>query len=187
MAIRWYIYPGDSIYEGSILHNVLWQLHYQMGLQSLRRWFSFSTIKMTSRAARYDLMNISAIPGYPNKIPLVYWQTYLPRFNDWKGDDATIHLFIFHKHIHNLGVGCHEYSLMKLFMFSLEGYARSWYEGLPVGSLSSLKYFHTIFHENFEGIILICCYFKIVAHTIESSLKMWKMSVVMINIWMKRF
>ena len=35
-------------------------------------------------------------------------------------------------------------------MFSLEGYARSWYERLPVGSLSSLKYFHTIYHEHFK-------------------------------------
>jgi len=35
-------------------------------------------------------------------------------------------------------------------MFSLEGYARSWYEGLLAGSLSSLKDFHTIFHEHFK-------------------------------------
>ena len=60
---------------------------------------------MTSWAARYAPMNLVAIPGYPNKIPLVNWQTYLPRFNDEKGDDATIHLFIFHKHIHKLLVG----------------------------------------------------------------------------------
>ena len=76
---------------------------------------------MTSRAARYAPMNLATIPSYPNKIPLVDWQTYLPRFNDEKGDDVAIHLFRFHKHIHNLGVGWHEYSLMKLFMFSLEG------------------------------------------------------------------
>ena len=35
-------------------------------------------------------------------------------------------------------------------MFSLEGYARSFCEGLPIGRLSSLKDFHTIFHEHFE-------------------------------------
>ena len=95
-------------------------------------------------------MNLAAIPSYPNKIALVYWQTYLPTFNDEKGDDDSLHLFRFHKHIHKLGVGCHEDSLMKMFMFSLEGYARSWYEGFPVGSLSSLKDFHTIFHEHFK-------------------------------------
>ena len=60
---------------------------------------------MNSRAARYAPMNISAIPIYPNKIPLVDWQTYLARFNDEKCDDAAIHLFIFHKHIHKMGVG----------------------------------------------------------------------------------
>ena len=50
---------------------------------------------MTSRAARYAPMNLSTIPGYPNKIPLVDWQTYLPRFNDEKGDDVAIHYLDF--------------------------------------------------------------------------------------------
>ena len=45
---------------------------------------------MTSRAARYAPMNLATIPGYPNKILLVDWKTYLPTFNDEKGDDATI-------------------------------------------------------------------------------------------------
>ena len=105
---------------------------------------------MTSQAGRYTHMNLASILGYRNKIPLVNSQTYLPRFNDEKGYDATIHLFTFHKHINKLGVGWHEDSLMKLFMFSLEGYARSWYEGLLAGILSSLKDFHTIFHEHFK-------------------------------------
>ena len=105
---------------------------------------------MTSRAARYAPMNLATIPGYPNKTPLVYLQTYLPIFNDEKGDDVAIHLFRFHKHIHKLGVGCHGDYLMKLFMFILEGYARSWFEGFPAGSLSSLKDFHIIFHEHFK-------------------------------------
>ena len=35
-------------------------------------------------------------------------------------------------------------------MISLEGNARSWYEGFLAGSLSSLKYFHTPFHEHFK-------------------------------------
>ena len=80
---------------------------------------------MTSQVARYAPINLDAIPGYPNKITLVNWQTYIPRFNDENGDDAAIHLFRFHKHIHKLGVGWHEYSLMNLFMFSLDRYARS--------------------------------------------------------------
>ena len=53
-------------------------------------------------------------------------------------------------HIHKLGVKLHEDSLMKMFMTSLEGNARSWYEGLPTGSLYSLREFHTIFHEHFK-------------------------------------
>ena len=65
-------------------------------------------------------------------------------------DDDGIHLFRFHKHIHKLGVELHEDFVMKMFMDSLEENARSWYEGLPLGILSSLKYFHTVFHEHFK-------------------------------------
>ena len=71
---------------------------------------------MTSWATRYAPINIASIPGYPNKIPLVNWQIDLPRFNDENNDDAAIHLLRFHKHIHKLGMGWHEDSLMKLFM-----------------------------------------------------------------------
>ena len=62
---------------------------------------------MTSRAARYAPMNFDVILGFPNRIPPINWKTYLPIFKDQKGDDASIHLFIFHKHIHKLGVGWH--------------------------------------------------------------------------------
>ena len=57
----------------------------------------------------------------------------------------------------------HEDSLMKMFMVSLEGNARSWYEGLQAGSLYSLRDFHTVFHEHFKAkyhsllLIPACC------------------------------
>ena len=142
--------PGDSICEESILHNILWKHHCQKGLQILRSWFSFSIIKMTSWDVRCAPMNLDSIPHCPNRIPPVYWQTYLPIFKYQNGDDAATHLFRFHKHIHNMGVGWHEDSLMRIFMISLEGDARSWYEMLPTWILSSLKYFHTTFHEHFK-------------------------------------
>ena len=44
----------------------------------------------------------------------------------------------------------HEDSLMKIFMVSLEGDARSWYEGLPSEILCSLTTFRTVFHEHFK-------------------------------------
>ena len=83
---------------------------------------------MSSRDTRYAPMNLSSIPGYPNRISKIEWLTYLPIFKDQKDDDASIHLFRFHKHIHKLGVELHEDSLMKMFMVSLEGDVRSWYE-----------------------------------------------------------
>ena len=95
-------------------------------------------------------MNLATILGYRNWIPKIDWLTYLPIFIDQKNDDTGIHLFRFHKHIHKLGVELHEDSLMKMFMASLEENPRSWYEGLPSRSLSSLKDFLIVFHEHFK-------------------------------------
>ena len=95
-------------------------------------------------------MHRSHILGLPNRIPNVDWQTYLPKFKDQKSDDAALHLVRFHMHIHKLRVEFHEDSLMKMLMASLEGNAWSLYERLPYGSLYSLEYFHTVFHEHFK-------------------------------------
>ena len=118
---------------------------------------------MGSIAVRYAPMNRPQIPGSPNQIPNIDWQAYFPRFKDQKGDDVFLHLERFHKYIYKLGVELHEDSLMKMFMISLEGNARSWYEGFPAGSLYSLRDFHTIFHEHFKdrypSLLLVqdCC------------------------------
>ena len=100
---------------------------------------------MNSQPVRYAPMNLDHILIFPNRIPQVDWQAYLPKFKYQKGDDDVIHLFRFHKHIHKLGVGWHEDSLMRIFMISLEGDVSSWYEMFLAGILSSLKYFHTTF------------------------------------------
>ena len=108
-------------------------------------------------------MNHAHIPSFSNRIPRVEWQTYHPRFRDQKGDDVSLHLVRFHKHIYKLGVELHEDSLMKMFMVSLEGNARSWYEGFPAENLYSLRDFHTLFHEHFKyqylSLLLVqdCC------------------------------
>jgi len=38
---------------------------------------------------------------------------------------------------------------MTFFMATLEDKARVWYEGLPKGSLCSLKYFHNVFSNHY--------------------------------------
>jgi hypothetical protein len=43
---------------------------------------------MDYRSARYAPMNQSHIPGFPNCIPHIDWQKYLPKFKDGKGNDA---------------------------------------------------------------------------------------------------
>jgi hypothetical protein len=42
----------------------------------------------------------------------------------------------------------HEDILMKIFMYSLEGYAKQWYRTLPASSISSLKDFHDVFYSH---------------------------------------
>ena len=79
---------------------------------------------------------------------------------------------------------------MKIFMVSLEGNARSWYEGFLAESLYSLRDFHTVFHEHFKdqypSLLLVqdCC-----MHVMdeEISLRIWKTGTVMMSLWMKRF
>ena len=104
---------------------------------------------MSSLFARYAPMNWAHIPSFPNQIPKVDWKTGLPKFKDLKNDDAALHLVRFH--IHKLGVKLHEDSLMKMFMATLEGDARSWYEGLPSKSLFYLTDCHTVFHEHYKN------------------------------------
>ena len=118
---------------------------------------------MSSIPVRYAPMNRAHIPSFPNRIPKIDWQAYIPRFKDQKGDNDALHLVRFHKHIYKLGVELQEDYLMKMYMVSLEGDARSWYEGFPSGSLYSLKDFHVVFHEHFKyqypSLLLVhdCC------------------------------
>ena len=72
------------------------------------------------RNARYAPMHQDHVLGFPNPMPQVDWQTYLPKFRDGKGDDATLHLIRFHMHVPNLKINFHEDFLMKMFMIRLE-------------------------------------------------------------------
>jgi hypothetical protein len=96
-------------------------------------------------------MNRAHIPGFPNRLPCIDWQTYFPKFKDTEGEDDALHLVWFHMHVPKLGVELHEGFLMKTFMETFEGKAGSWYEKLPAPSLYSLKDFHIVFFENYKG------------------------------------
>jgi len=76
-------------------------------------------------------MNQSHILGFPNRTPCIDWKKYLPKFKDKKGEDVALHLIKFHTHTRKLRVNFHEDYLMKMFMETLEGKARSWYEKFP--------------------------------------------------------
>jgi hypothetical protein len=105
---------------------------------------------MDFQSSRYAPMNRAHIPGFPNHLPFIDWQTYFPKFRDEEGDGVALHLFKFHMHIHRLRIELPEDCLMKMFMASLEGKTRSWYEKLSPSSLYSLKYFHSVFFERYK-------------------------------------
>ena len=94
-------------------------------------------------------MNRAHIPSFPNRIPCIDWQTYMPKFIDGNEDEVVLHLVIFHMNVCKLKVEFPKDCLMKIFMATLGDKARVWYEGLPEGSLCSLKYFHRVFFEHY--------------------------------------
>ena len=99
-------------------------------------------------------MNHVHILGFPNHLPRTNWKTYFPKFRDEQGDDVALHFLKFQMHIHRLRIEFPKDCLMKMFMASLEGKARSWFEKLSLGSFYSLKYFHSIFFERYSFISL---------------------------------
>ena len=96
-------------------------------------------------------MNRDHIPGFPHKMPQINWIKNLPIFQDEKFDDLLSHLIKFHKHVWRLKVEWHEDCLMKMFMETLEGKVRNWYQWLEPGILFSLKDFHNDFYKRYIG------------------------------------
>ena len=68
------------------------------------------------------------IPGFPHKLPKVNWGKNLPMFQDENIDDPLLHLIKFNIHSSRLKGNWHEDCLMKIFMETLEGKTREWYE-----------------------------------------------------------
>ena len=95
-------------------------------------------------------MNQAHIPGFPNRIPNIDWQAFLPKFQDKRGNDASVHLIRIHIHVYRLKIDVPEDYLMKMFMVTLEEEAMLWYEGLPPAGLYSLKDFYSTFCKKYK-------------------------------------
>lgn len=108
-------------------------------------------------------MSCMHILGFPNHIPCVDWETYFLKFKHGEVDDVALHLVKFHIHINKLKVEFYEDFLMKIYMATLEGRARSSYEKLTPTSPYSLKKFHIVFFEHYKesypSLLLVgnCC------------------------------
>jgi len=118
---------------------------------------------MESVARRYAPLKGYHIPGFPNKMLKVNWQSNLPMFKDVKGYDVALHLVRFHIHVRRIKIDFPEDCLMKIFMATLEGEVHSWYESLLPACIYCLKEFHTMFSKRYKescpSLILVqkCC------------------------------
>jgi hypothetical protein len=110
-------------------------------------------------ARRFDPFYFSYVPIFPNVVPTMdEWGDFFPTFKEHRNDNPAEHLLEFHELMHQWGIH-HEDVLRKMFMYSLEGDARKWYQSLPPASISSLEQFHVAFNmhcQNFYSSELIC-------------------------------
>ena len=78
------------------------------------------------------------------------WPFIMADFQDENIDDPLLHIIKFHIHSWRLKGDWHMDFLMRLFIATLEGQVREWYEALKPTSLFSLKYFHKVFYEHYK-------------------------------------
>ena len=109
------------------------------------------------------------IPRIPHKLPQINWDKSLLMFQDEKIDDPLLHLIKNHIYVWGLKVEWHKDYLMKMFMATLEGKARNWYEWLEPGILFSLKDFHKYFINTIQGIVHLYHQLKIVVINLRIS------------------
>ena len=99
-------------------------------------------------AQRFAPLDFSTVPGFPHPVPsMTEWGDFLPIFRERGEDNPANHLIKFHECMNLLDLQ-HEDVRMKMFMYSLDGDAREWYFSLLPSNISSLKDFHTVFHEH---------------------------------------
>jgi hypothetical protein len=95
----------------------------------------------------FHLSIFQVILGFPNPAPsFSECANFLPIFSGKEEDNLAQHLVKFHQCIDQLDV-YHEDSLMKMFIYSLDGDAQKWFWSLPASSISSLKEFHATFNK----------------------------------------
>lgn len=95
---------------------------------------------------KFDQFDFPRITSYPHDMPAFSaWNEYLPKFSRKEYEDLAQHLQENHECMEQQGI-IHEDLKMKLFLFSLDLEARLWFKSLPLSSISSLKYFHSVFN-----------------------------------------
>jgi hypothetical protein len=96
-------------------------------------------------AQRYAFCDFSKIVSFPNPVPSRdEWEGFLPRFRGEDWEVPTEFLLDFHEYMVKIKT-IHEYFLIKLFTYSLDGLARDWCRSLPDSCITSLRHFHVSF------------------------------------------
>jgi hypothetical protein len=103
------------------------------------------------------------IPSFPNLVlSFSECADFLPIFSGKLEDNLAHHIIEFHQFIDQLDV-YHEYSLMNMFIYSLDGHARKWYRLLLTSNISSLEEFHAALNKyckqyySTETLLKDCC------------------------------
>jgi hypothetical protein len=94
----------------------------------------------------YAPLDFTAIPNQPHDLPTGEYQKHLPKF---AGNNTVLvddHLTDFLKFVDDLEVE-YEDVVMKMFVQTLEGDARTWYKSLPVASIDGWDSFKCKFTE----------------------------------------
>jgi hypothetical protein len=124
-------------------------------------------------ARRFSPFNFSVVPGFPNVVPTPNeWVDYFPIFREHKEDNPAQHLHEFHELMLQWEIH-HEDVLMKMFMFSLAGDAREWYQSLPPASISSLGEFHAAFNRHCQRYYSSEFIVIIVVRNVKAMIKIW--------------
>jgi hypothetical protein len=95
---------------------------------------------------RFAPFNFSSILDFPNVVTTMdEGGSFLPTFREHRDENPVEHILELHELMHQWGIH-HEDVLKNMFMYSLEGDVRKWYQSLPPTSISSLEQFHAAFN-----------------------------------------
>jgi hypothetical protein len=116
------------------------------------------------RFSAFDPLSFAAFLDYPHDLPARKWLKHIPLFAGRLGESVEDHLAKFLQVVGDFNVE-HEDVVMRMFVSTLEGEARPWYNSLLDASIDGWDSFEEKFIERWENtrdIFLLCIVFSII-------------------------